>query len=185
MLLYGDFSGKNRGVSCHFLLQGIFLTQESNLHPLCLLHRRWILHRWVTGEAFANQQLILKKAQRHLTKAVEEALSLTQSFSALEVIPYHFLTKSSQLAPETLTLNYSWLHRIASLWTVCPTLTNLQRQIFLKIYPFSPFFCPLLFPRFQLSIQTETNCSLRILYRSIHSTSIHWAPTICQRSSRC
>ena len=25
-----DFSGKNAGVSCHFLLQGIFLTQRSN-----------------------------------------------------------------------------------------------------------------------------------------------------------
>ena len=30
-----DFPGKNTGVSCHFLLQGIFLTQE--LNP-CLLH---------------------------------------------------------------------------------------------------------------------------------------------------
>ena len=31
------FSGKNSGVGCHFLLQGIFLTQESNLG---LLHCR-------------------------------------------------------------------------------------------------------------------------------------------------
>ena len=30
-----DSPGKNTGVGCHFLLQGIFLTQESNL---CLLH---------------------------------------------------------------------------------------------------------------------------------------------------
>ena len=30
--------GKNTGVGCHFLLQGIFLTQGSNLHLLCLLH---------------------------------------------------------------------------------------------------------------------------------------------------
>ena len=28
-----DFPGKNTGVRCHFLLQGIFLTQVSNLHP--------------------------------------------------------------------------------------------------------------------------------------------------------
>ena len=35
-LLYpGDFSGKNIGVGCHSLLQGIFPTQGSNL---CLLH---------------------------------------------------------------------------------------------------------------------------------------------------
>ena len=31
--------GKNTGVSCHFLLQRIFLTQGSNLH---LLHCKWI-----------------------------------------------------------------------------------------------------------------------------------------------
>ena len=33
-----DFPGKNPGVGCHFLLQGIFLTQGSNPHLLCLLH---------------------------------------------------------------------------------------------------------------------------------------------------
>ena len=33
-----DFPGKNTGVGCHFLLQGIFPTQGSNLHLLCLLH---------------------------------------------------------------------------------------------------------------------------------------------------
>ena len=30
---------ENPGVGCHVLLQGIFLTQGSNLHLLCLLHR--------------------------------------------------------------------------------------------------------------------------------------------------
>ena len=33
-----DFPGKNTGVGCHFLLQGIFLTQESNPCLLSLLH---------------------------------------------------------------------------------------------------------------------------------------------------
>ena len=33
-----DFPGKNTGVGCHFFLQGIFLTQESNPHLLRLLH---------------------------------------------------------------------------------------------------------------------------------------------------
>ena len=33
-----DFPSKNTGVGCHFLLQGFFLTQGSNPHPLCLLH---------------------------------------------------------------------------------------------------------------------------------------------------
>ena len=33
-----NFPGKNTGVGCHFLLKGIFLTQGSNPHLLCLLH---------------------------------------------------------------------------------------------------------------------------------------------------
>ena len=33
-----DFPGKNTGVGCHFVLQGLFLTQGSNPHLLCLLH---------------------------------------------------------------------------------------------------------------------------------------------------
>ena len=39
-----DFSDKNTGVGYHFLLQGIFPTQGSNPHLLCLLHCRWILY---------------------------------------------------------------------------------------------------------------------------------------------
>ena len=34
----GIFPGKNTGVGCHFLLQGIFPTQGSNTSVLCLLH---------------------------------------------------------------------------------------------------------------------------------------------------
>ena len=41
---FGIFQARNTGVSCHFLLQGIFPTQGSNLHLLCLLHCRQILH---------------------------------------------------------------------------------------------------------------------------------------------
>ena len=42
-----DSPGKNTGVGCHALLQGIFLTQGSNLH---LLLGRQILYHWVTRE---------------------------------------------------------------------------------------------------------------------------------------
>ena len=38
--VHGDSPGKNTGVGCHFLLQGIFFTQGSNLG---LLHCRRIL----------------------------------------------------------------------------------------------------------------------------------------------
>ena len=43
-----DFPGKNTGVGCLFLLQGIFPTQESNPHHL---HCRRILYCWATGES--------------------------------------------------------------------------------------------------------------------------------------
>ena len=36
--VHGNSPGNNTGVGCHFLLQGIFLTQESDLSLLCLLH---------------------------------------------------------------------------------------------------------------------------------------------------
>ena len=39
-----DFPGKNTGVGCHFLLQGIFPTQGLNLSLLCLPHCRGILY---------------------------------------------------------------------------------------------------------------------------------------------
>ena len=39
------------GVCCHFLLQGIFLTQGSNTCLLCLLHCRKIPYHWAIQEA--------------------------------------------------------------------------------------------------------------------------------------
>ena len=43
-----DFCSKNTGVDFCAFLQGIFQTQGSNT---CLLHCRWILYHWATGEA--------------------------------------------------------------------------------------------------------------------------------------
>ena len=39
-----DTPDKNTGVGCHAVLQGIFLTQESDLHLLRLLHYRQIVY---------------------------------------------------------------------------------------------------------------------------------------------
>ena len=36
--VHGNSPGKNTGVGCYFLLQGVFLSQELNLSLLCLLH---------------------------------------------------------------------------------------------------------------------------------------------------
>ena len=50
------FPGKNTGVSCHFLLQGIFLTQELNLH-LCTVGRFFTTDP--LGKLFAKRNAIL------------------------------------------------------------------------------------------------------------------------------
>ena len=47
LLCLWNFPGKDTGVDCHFCLQGIFLTQGSNLH---LLLGRWILYHLATWE---------------------------------------------------------------------------------------------------------------------------------------
>ena len=36
--VHGTLQAENNGVACHFLLQGIFPTQGSNLDLFCLLH---------------------------------------------------------------------------------------------------------------------------------------------------
>ena len=46
--VHGNSPGKNTGVGCHFLLQGNFPTQGSNL---CFLHCRQIPYGWATREA--------------------------------------------------------------------------------------------------------------------------------------
>ena len=51
-----DFPGKSSGVGCHFLLQGIFLTQESNPG---LLHYRQILYRLSHQGSLCNTMLPL------------------------------------------------------------------------------------------------------------------------------
>ena len=58
------FPGKNTGASCHFLPQGIFLTQELNLH---LLHCRQILYRWPTGEALCKEKCYISNSSCYTT----------------------------------------------------------------------------------------------------------------------
>ena len=58
-----DSPGKNTGEGCHFLFQGIFLTQGLNPRLLHLLHCRQILYHWATGEAPWNSQRIYLKIQ--------------------------------------------------------------------------------------------------------------------------
>ena len=65
-----DSPGKNIGVDCHALLQGIFLTQGLNSDFLHLLHCRQVLYHRVTGEAslsFSFEQLLYRYIYQHGT----------------------------------------------------------------------------------------------------------------------
>ena len=56
-----DSPGKNAGVGCHDLFQGIFLTQGSNPGPLWLLQCRHILYHWANKEAPCIQYGTIEK----------------------------------------------------------------------------------------------------------------------------
>ena len=61
LLCAWDSLGKNTGVGCHALLQGIFLTKRLDL---CLLHFllwRCILYHWSTGEALKLRDILYPK----------------------------------------------------------------------------------------------------------------------------
>ena len=82
-----DSPGKNTGVDCHFLLQGIFLTQGWNLD---LLHRRQILYhlscREVGYSVFCLRfmfALIVLFFRMCLFLAVPRSSLLAQAFSGL------------------------------------------------------------------------------------------------------
>ena len=51
LLCLWDFPGKNTGVGCHFLLQGIFPTRDRTRFSFVSCIGRWILQHWATREA--------------------------------------------------------------------------------------------------------------------------------------
>ena len=57
---HGDSPGKNIGVVCHTLLQGIFPTQGSNSHFLHLLHWQVGPYHWSHLGRLFNPVIILK-----------------------------------------------------------------------------------------------------------------------------
>ena len=71
------FARKDTGVGCHFLLQGIFPTQGSNLH---LLHCRQIIYCWATREALLSLRFQLKY---HFLRQAYSTTILTKYFPLL------------------------------------------------------------------------------------------------------
>ena len=61
LLCLWDFPNKDTGVGCHFLFQGFFPTQGSNICLLLLLHCRQILYYWATREAHSKPNTEIRK----------------------------------------------------------------------------------------------------------------------------
>ena len=61
-----SFQGKNTGVGCHILLQGIFPTQELNLGLPCFLHCKQILYPLSHGGSPKNPMNSMKR-QKDMT----------------------------------------------------------------------------------------------------------------------
>ena len=145
-----DSPGKNTGVGWHALLQGIFLTQGSNLH---LLYCRQFPYHWATGEAqarliYQNKQWLKCSKSLFLTLikySGHKWLSWRQWFkdlvlSSLRVLhvprPYHCLGGRESrvsflkvLAQKYLTSN--WLEFIHTAVSSCKEIWEIQSCMYL------------------------------------------------------
>ena len=111
--VHGNFPGKNTLVGCHFIFQGIFLTQGLNLHLLCLLHWQVILYRlshqgssqhitepWShCWQWFSSVQLLSHVwfFVNSWTAACQVSLSITNSQSILKLMSIESVMPSNHL----------------------------------------------------------------------------------------
>ena len=86
-----DSPGKNTGVGCHALLQGLFLTQGSNSHLLRLLHCWRTFHCWAIQEA-PRYTVALRQSTRcshHHHPSPESWHAPRLKFSTHETLTFH------------------------------------------------------------------------------------------------
>ena len=76
-----NFPGENTGAGCHFLFQGIFLTQGSNLCFMCSLH--YILCEFFTHWAIRRK----KKKKKHRWHGASLIAQLVNNLAAMQEIP--------------------------------------------------------------------------------------------------
>ena len=81
------FPSKNTGVGCHFLLQGTFLTQGSNLRLLPLVLGRWILYHGATRKALSSLSGMGRIEEWRGGKGSNWCLSAMRTVSSLMGVP--------------------------------------------------------------------------------------------------
>ena len=87
-----DFPGKNTGVDCYFLLQGVFPTQGSN--P-CLFHCRRIIYHWATREALMHLYTIQNYMQH---RCIVHIYKLFDKFYVTFIISFDILSNPGFLS---------------------------------------------------------------------------------------
>ena len=109
MVSLWNFPGKNTGAGCHFLFQGIFLTQGSNLHLLRLLHwqansspLRHLAHMWCYKWIFNTLGMLSWKRNPELNfqDGYFKIESKRAGFSYINIV-VGFLTKISDARKTT------------------------------------------------------------------------------------
>ena len=98
-----DFPGKKTGVGCHFLLQGFFLTQGSNLG---LLHCRQTLSIW------ASREVGLWPLYWQVFLMVKGQLIRCTLWKGLSV----YYSNNSNLLTDSITEEISWLSSPHNVW---------------------------------------------------------------------
>ena len=96
-----DFPGKNTGMDCHFLLQGIFRTQGSS-GTEGRLFTIWAMREWKCWSLSSVQ--LLSRVRLFATPwiaAHQASLSITNSQSSLRVTPTESVMPSRHLIPSS------------------------------------------------------------------------------------
>ena len=84
--VHGDSPGKNTGMGCHALLQGIFVTQGWNLRVLCLLHCLLL--------AAPREAPIIHRVFLNSLRHVPQRLPLSET-----ILPQHLIFFLSHISP--------------------------------------------------------------------------------------
>ena len=121
-----DSLGKNPGVGYHFLLQGIFPTQESNRgHPRCRqtlypLNHQGSPNYWKTGVEVSRKIvdlssfLVLSASTSHIFMLSRfEPISLALLFCITELFPFSLLNTTSY----PLEFFFPWSLLATSMWS--------------------------------------------------------------------
>ena len=136
LLCLWNFPSKNTGIGCHFLLQGIFQTQKSNLCLLCLLH--W----WVYSLPLHHlRSTLIALSFRILNNSAGIPSPTLALLSA--VLPKAHLSSHSRMSgsgwvttPSQLSGSL-WSFFVQLLWVFFPSLLDLF--CFVRSLPFLSF----------------------------------------------